>query len=132
MQAYQPLSSRRWYSAAVRSVRRLNNEAVGFDFDILNDPQQTGRTIIHESPTILAPNSPLYKFLTDGFGIQLNENESLDLASLVGRVVELRFTKAVNGQEQAIAAIRPGEGAAKGPGPGTLITDDLEDDHGLG
>jgi hypothetical protein len=132
MQAYQPFSSRHWYPAAVRDVRRPSKEAVGFDFDILNDPEQAGRTVRRELPAILTPNSLLCQFLNDGFGIQLKESESLDLATLVGRAVELRFTKAANGQEQSITAIRPGGEAAKLHKAETESVESEESDHGLG
>jgi hypothetical protein len=132
MQAYQPFSSRRWYAAEVRAVRRLGKEAVGYDFDILNDIEQAGRTVSRKLPAILTPNSLLYTFLRDGFGVRLKENDSLDLSALVGRAVELRFTKAVNGQEQTITAIRPSKGDTEDPQPAPSITGTPEDGHGLG
>jgi|GEM_PF-2345208 len=132
MQNYQPLSSRRFYKLAVKAVSRLSKAGVRFELSALDDPQQAGRTIIHDVPAVLAPNSPLCEFLAAGFGLRLAEGQSLDLATVVGRVLQARFSKARGGNEQKIAAIRFSEEPDQNTGPTTRTFEEQERTRGLG
>lgn len=107
MQAYRRLPSRRYVKLNVKSVSRPSKEFIRFEFGILDDSRQAGRTVVHDLPALLAPSSPLQTFLADGFDIRLATGQSVDLATLVGRVVRARFSKPKNGNEQALMAIRP-------------------------
>jgi len=106
MHDYQSFSSRRWYVLAVQKTCRAARGTIRIEMTVIDDPSQAGRVVGHEVPAIVAPGSPLSVFLKDGFDIELKANEPFDLAMLVGRRVEVRFTKATAGQVQSIAAVR--------------------------
>ena len=78
MQAYRPLSSRRFYQVEFKTVCCRTGVNVRVELAILDDPQQAGRTVAHDLPAVLAPDSPLCEFLAEGFGIRVTENESFD------------------------------------------------------
>ncbi len=106
MAAYAALSSRRWIKLRVAEVARSGRENLQLSLSIEDEPSQAGRMILHEVPVVLAPRSPLMRFLEDGFGVRLTENQPFDLTMLVGRMVETRFSKALDGQAQVIVAVR--------------------------
>lgn len=106
MQAYPPFSSRRWYAMILLNTCRAGRGIIRMELSIVGDPGQAGRVVGHEVPAIVAPGSPLCAFLKDGFGIELKVNEPFDLTQLVGRRVEVRFSRAMTGQEQAIVGVR--------------------------
>jgi len=102
-----------------------------FVLTVLDDPRQAGRIINHDLFTVLTPNSPLCRFLVEAFNVRLSEQQSFDLAHLVGRSFQARFDKGAEGCFQAMVAVRPcnkdtqtdpvNKGGAK-----------QEDTHGLG
>jgi hypothetical protein len=104
---YSAFSSRRVYRLRVEAIEIAKRGAVRFELAVIGDPRQAGRLLNHDLPAILAPNSPLARFLDEAFGIRVAENETLDLATLRGREFEARFAKHVEGAEQAIVAVRP-------------------------
>lgn len=106
MEAYASFSSRRWYGLVVKKIGRAGRGTIRIEMTVIDDPSQAGRVVGHEVPAIVAPGSPLSVFLKDGFDIELKANEPFDLAMLVGRRVEVRFTEALSGQLQAITAVR--------------------------
>lgn len=106
MQSYPPFSSRRWYAATFDSVARPGKLLIQIVLSILNDPRQAGRKVTHDLPALLAPGSPLHEFLANGFGIRPTANEQVDLTTLVGRTVDVRFTPARDGSEQLISSVR--------------------------
>lgn len=132
MQDYGPLSSRRWFRLTVSDIGRVSKTAIRFELRILDDPRQTGRTIVHELPAILAPHSPLCEFLAEGFGIRLAENESFDLAALTGRNLEARFTRSREGHPQMIAAVRPSDDGDRSSRPEESTFGEPEASDGLG
>lgn len=107
MKGYQPFSSRRWVRVKVAEAGRTGREALQLTFSVEEEPNQAGRTIVHSLPALLAPGSPLGRFLANGFGICLTENEPFDLTTLVGRTIEAKFSKAEDGEAQVIIAVRP-------------------------
>lgn len=106
MAAYAALSSRRWIKLRVAEVARSGREKLQLSLSIEDEPSQVGRMILHEVPALLAPGSPLTKFLEGGFGVRLTENQPFDLTTLIGRTVETRFSKAADGQAQVIVDVR--------------------------
>jgi len=131
MRNYRPLSSRRPYKLVVSAVCRQSKTHFRFDLSVLDDPQQAGRTIGHVMPAVLAPNSPLCRFLIDGFGVRPVENESVDLETLVGRVFFARFSKAEDGSPQEILSVKQVE--KPGATTASLIPATNEErTHGLG
>lgn len=132
MQPHSPLSPRFWYTSIVLAVHRANRACVGFEFGVVGDDRQAGRTVVHNLPAILAPNSPLSRFLVDGFGIHLAERQPFDLATLVNRQFQARFDKGVQGRFQAIVAIRPFNGAVAQPGQVAAVPEQQEQTNGLG
>ena len=134
MQDYPALPSRRWPKLAVRGVCRTSKGSISFELSVLDDPKQSGRVIIHDVPAVLAPNSPLHRFLEDGFGIRLARGEHFDMATLVDRVLLARFSKAQEGNDQTIAAIKACEQSAQGQhaAPAKSAAQDQEAASGLG
>jgi len=126
MRSHPPLSARFWYTLVVLAIRRVNRGCVGFELGVVGDLRQAGRTIIHNLPAILTPNSPLARFLIDGFGMHLAERQSFDLATLIGRRFQARFDGGVEGRFQAIVAIRPFNGAVAQPEQLTGTTEQKE------
>jgi hypothetical protein len=132
MRRYPPLSSGRWYTAAVQAVSLERKRTVCFEFTIVSTTAQAGRRVVHRLPAVLAPGSPLCAALARGFRIRVAENESFELATLTGRAVRVRFTQpdANGGQEidalQALGTNEPGDAPPTG-GP-----DDEEVHDGLG
>jgi hypothetical protein len=106
MRDYQPVSSRRWYAVTVRTVAPEGRGIVCFSLSIIDAPEQAGRQVVHRIPAVLAPHSPLCRFLADAFGIRLAENEPLDLATLAGRLFRVKFTRPDSAGVPAIAAVR--------------------------
>jgi len=106
MQDHPPLSSRRWSILVVQTVLKLNRSMLRFELGVLDDDRQAGRTVFHNLPAVLTPNSPLSRFLADAFGVRLSERESYELTTLVGRRFQARFDKGVEGTLQAIVAVR--------------------------
>jgi len=132
MKDYQPVSSRRWYTVTVRTVAPEGRGIVGFALSIIDAPEQAGRQVVHRIPAVLAPHSPLCRFLADAFGIRLAENEPLDLATLAGRLFRVKFTRPDSAGVPPIAAVRQLDAAASTPPrpPGT--PGDQEANRGLG
>ncbi|MCB9852824.1 MAG: hypothetical protein H6819_06990 [Phycisphaerales bacterium] len=106
MQSYPAFSSRRWYAATVESVARPGKPLVRFVLSLLNDPRQAGRQVTHDIPALLAPGSPLYHFLANGFDVHPTTKDQVDLTTIVGRVVELRFTPAGDNDVQSVSSVR--------------------------
>lgn len=104
---YPMLPTRRWSKCALVNAGRSGRDMIRFELSILNEPSQSGRMILHEVPAVLAPSSPLSRLLEEGFGVRLLENQPFDLTTLLGRLVETRFSKPVDGQTQSIVAVRP-------------------------
>jgi len=130
MKANRPLSERRWYPLDVKAIRRTR-AAVRFELGVVGDEQQAGRTIIHDLPAVLTPNSPLSRFLADAFNVRLSEKQSFDLATLVGRHFQARFDKGVEGRFQAMVAVRPSNGTAAQAEPVNKVSTKEQTD-GLG
>lgn len=107
MQDYPTLSIRFFYTLIVQSVHRANRAGVQFELGVVEDVRQAGRTVVHNLPAVLTPQSPLSLFLAEAFNIRLSERQSFDLTKLVGRRLQARFDKGINGSLQAIAAVRP-------------------------
>ena len=108
-QAYPPFSRRQWYTLRMDRVNRSRKGDIVFDLSVVGGVKQVGRTLTHKLPVVLAPGSPLDRFLTVVLGAELEENQSVDLATLMGREFEARFTAAGADGHQMIAEIRPAD-----------------------
>jgi hypothetical protein len=131
MQNYPLLSTRRWHMMEVLAVRKMK-VGVCFELAVLDDPHQAGRTLAHNLPAVLTPNSPLSRFLADGFGVHLTEHQSFDLATIVGRQFQARFDKGADGHFQAIVAVRPFNGTVVQPDQVNRVLNQQEQTNGLG
>ena len=112
MQERQPLSTRQPYTLTVTDIK-LNKAIIRFETTVVDDHRQAGRIIGHELSAVLAPNSPLARFLDDGFGITLSTGQSVDLAGLVGQHLIARFTKPDTQGKQEITTVAKFEAAVK-------------------
>ena len=106
MREYPSLSTRKYHKMTIEDVRRPGKAKVHFRLRVLDNPDQAGRTITYELPTVMAPGSPLCKFLADGFGIHLDKGQSLDPATLIGRALEARFSRRGKSHDQQIEGVR--------------------------
>jgi len=132
MQDYPPLSPRRWHPLIVQAVRKISRAAVRLEMGVADDEHQAGRTIIHELPAVLTPNSPLSRFLADAFNVHLSENQPFDLAALVGRRLQARFDKGVDGRFQAMVDVRSCKEATAQTKEVNKVSPKQEENDGLG
>ncbi|MBP7935816.1 MAG: hypothetical protein KA354_14305 [Phycisphaerae bacterium] len=109
MQEYPPLPTRGWLILVVLAVRRLSRIVVRFELGVIEDVRQAGRILNYDLPAVLTPNSPLCRFLADGFRVRVADGQSFELKSLVGRRFQARFDQGADGCLQAIVAARPFE-----------------------
>lgn len=126
MQAHPRLSTRQWYTLEVHAVHRRDRTAVRFEFHVLNDAHQAGRTVVYDLPAVLTPDSPLCRFLRNAFNLHLNLQQTLDLSTLVGRRLQVRFDKGLDDHLQAIVGVRPFEGVIEENGPSQPATEQTE------
>ncbi len=101
-----PLSTKHWYVLSCTGVEAIKPNLVRFTFEILEDENQLGRTVVHTIHARLAPDTPLCRLLLKAFGEQLRVGQSIELLNLVGRKCEARFDAGVNGALQAIVGFR--------------------------
>ncbi len=106
LREYDTIPSGRWVN--LRLVRiGLGEGLLTLTSEVVNHPDQLGRQIEHVLPALLRPGSPLTGWLAAAFGIRLAMNESLELADLVGRQTEAKFSKPGPDGTQQITAWRP-------------------------
>lgn len=82
-----------WVILTVRAVHFLPRKVIRFR---RRRGRRSGKpgVVSHELPAVLTPNGPLSKFITDAFGINLSDQQTFDLATLVGRQFESASTRA--------------------------------------
>ena len=131
MQDYPPLSSRCWYELAITNVVRTDAETVEFEFEVVGDARQAGRSVLWKVTVLLVPRSPLTAFLKAAFGLTPAPEESVDLADLLGQRLQAKFAKADGGDQQRIVSFGPSAGEKPKQVPQVTQPETKENGDGL-
>ncbi len=107
MQPHPPLPANRWIPVILTTVRP-DGDMFRFRFTVPDRREQAGRQVEHAVQAFMAPGSPLVEFLAAAFDVQVAMDAEIELADLIGRNTEAKFSKpGPDGGYQQIVAWRP-------------------------